>query len=410
MHRLLIFSYKGEIRMKKKRNMTLVILLINLFIAFLGIGLVIPVLPTLMNELHITGKVVGYLVAVFALTQLAVSPFAGRLVDTLGRKKMIVTGLFFFSFSELLFAVGESIHILFISRMLGGVSAAFIMPAVTAFIADITTVEERPKALGYMSASISTGFIIGPGIGGFLAELGTRIPFFFAAIMALVAAILSILLLREPNRPVEEIEHVQVKGIRRIVKPAYFIAFIIIFISSFGLAAFEAIYGLFVDHKFQFTPKDIAIAITGGAIIGAFAQVALFDWLVKWLGEVKLIAYSLLISAILVFGVTVAFSYMSILVLTIIVFIGFDLIRPAVTSYLSKVAGNEQGFVGGMNSMFTSIGNVFGPVIGGFLFDQHLDYPFLFAAIVLLIGTILAFKWKVPEEIYDGGFENRHEM
>lgn len=383
----------------KHSNMTLTILLINLFIAFLGIGLVIPVLPTLMNELHITGKVLGYLVAAFALTQLAVSPFAGKLVDSIGRKKMIVYGLFFFSFSELLFAIGESLYMLFLSRMLGGVSAAFIMPAVTAFIADITTIDERPKALGYMSASISTGFIIGPGIGGFLAELGTRVPFFFAALIACIAAILSILLLREPNRPVEEIEVVQVKGIKRIVSPLYFTAFVLIFISSFGLASFEAIFGLFVDHKFQFTPKDIAIAITGGAMVGAFAQIILFDWLAKHLGEVRLITYCLLVSAALVFAVTVAFSYMSILIVTIIAFIGFDLMRPAVTSYLSKVAGNEQGFVGGMNSMFTSIGNVFGPIIGGWLFDKNVDYPFLFAALVLTIGTIIAFRWKTPESL-----------
>lgn len=384
----------------KNSNMTLTILLINLFIAFLGIGLVIPVLPTLMNELHITGKVLGYLVAAFALTQLAVSPFAGKLVDSIGRKKMIVCGLFFFSFSELLFAIGESLYVLFLSRMLGGVSAAFIMPAVTAFIADITTIDQRPKALGYMSASISTGFIIGPGIGGFLAEFGTRVPFFFAALIACIAAILSILLLHEPNRPVEEIEVVQVKGIKRIVSPLYFTAFILIFISSFGLASFEAIFGLFVDHKFQFTPKDIAIAITGGAMVGAFAQVVLFDWLAKHLGEVKLITYCLLVSALLVFAVTLAFSYMSILIITIIAFIGFDLMRPAVTSYLSKVAGNEQGFVGGMNSMFTSIGNVFGPIIGGMLFDKNVDLPFLFAAVILTIGTIIAFRWKTPEQLH----------
>lgn len=383
----------------KKKNVTLTILLVNLFIAFLGIGLVIPVLPTLMNELHITGKVLGYLVAAFAITQLAVSPFAGKLVDSIGRKKMIVFGLFFFSFSELLFAIGTSLEILFLSRMIGGVSAAFIMPAVTAFIADITTIDERPKALGYMSASISTGFIIGPGIGGFLAEIGTRVPFFFAALIAAIAAILSILLLREPNRPVQEIEHVQVKGIKRILSPLYFTAFILIFISSFGLASFEAIFGLFVDHKFQFTPKDIAIAITGGAIVGAFAQVVLFDWLVKHLGEVKLITCCLLVSSVLVFAITAASSYSSVLFVTIILFIGFDLMRPAVTSYLSKVAGNEQGFAGGMNSMFTSIGNVFGPIIGGFLFDQQVDYPFFFAAIVLALGTVLAFRWKKPEQL-----------
>ncbi len=110
--------------MDKKQILTLTILLSNLFIAFLGIGLVIPVLPTIMNELHISGSVVGYMVAAFAITQLIVSPIAGKLVDNIGRKVMIVVGLFIFGLSELLFGIGRTIEILFISRMLGGVSAA----------------------------------------------------------------------------------------------------------------------------------------------------------------------------------------------------------------------------------------------------------------------------------------------
>ena len=182
------------------KNFTLWILLTNLFIAFLGIGLVIPVLPTIMNELDLSGKMVGYLVAAFAMTQLLVSPLAGKWVDTVGRKKMIVVGLFLFSFSELLFGVGKTVEVLFISRLIGGISAAFIMPAVTAFIADITTLETRAKGMGYMSAAINTGFIIGPGIGGFLAEIGTRVPFFAAAVFALVSAVLSIITLKEPEK------------------------------------------------------------------------------------------------------------------------------------------------------------------------------------------------------------------
>ncbi|MED3574275.1 multidrug efflux MFS transporter NorA [Cytobacillus praedii] len=383
----------------KNQNTTLAILLMNLFIAFLGIGLVIPVLPTIMNELHLSGSVVGYMVAAFAVSQLLVSPLAGRWADRFGRKKMIILGLLFFSVSELLFGVGKTVEVLFISRMLGGVSAAFIMPAVTAFIADITTVETRPKALGYMSAAISTGFIIGPGIGGFLAEIGVRIPFFSAALLALVAAILSIITLREPERNHEEQAEEQKSGMKRIFAPMYFIAFMIILISAFGLASFESLFSLFVDHKFSFTPKDIAIAITGGAIIGAIAQVALFDRLTLYFGEIRLIRYCLVFSAILVVVMTVASSYLSILIVTFVIFVGFDLMRPAVTSYLSKIAGNEQGFVGGMNSMFTSIGNVFGPIIGGILFDVDLNYPFYFAAIFLVIGIALSVVWKQPEQM-----------
>lgn len=381
----------------QKQNLTLALLLMNLFIAFLGIGLVIPVTPTIMNELNLSGSVVGYMVAAFAVTQLIVSPIAGRWVDKFGRKRMIVIGLFIFSLSELLFGIGQHVATLFVSRMLGGVSAAFIMPAITAFIADITTLKTRPKALGYMSASISTGFIIGPGIGGFLAEIGTRLPFFFAAAFALLAAILSIITLREPERNPENVEVSEHKsGFKRIFAPMYFIAFMIILISSFGLAAFESLFALFVDHKFSFTPKDIAIMITGGALIGAIMQVALFDRLTQWFGEIRLIRYSLILSTVLVFLLTVVNSYFAILLVTWTVFIGFDLMRPAVTTYLSKVAGNEQGFVGGMNSMFTSLGNVFGPIIGGILFDIDLNYPFYFAMVFLAIGISLTLAWKKP--------------
>jgi MFS transporter, DHA1 family, multidrug resistance protein len=380
----------------KTHKVTLGLLLLNLFIAFLGIGLVIPVLPTLMNELGITGTTVGYLTAAFAIAQLIVSPFAGKAADKFGRKIMIVIGLFIFGISEFLFGIGREIEMLFISRILGGVSAAFIMPAVTAFIADITTLDTRPKALGYMSAAISTGFIIGPGIGGFLTEYGTRIPFFFAGALGTIAAILSIILLSEPNRKEDKNEQVSDGkiGFKRIIAPKYFLAFILIFIASFGLAAFESFFSLFVDHKFQFKPSDIAIVITGGAIFGAVSQVILFDRLTRIWGEIKLIRYSLILSALLVFLMTVVHSYFSILLVTFIVFVGFDLFRPAVTSYLSNIAGNEQGFVGGMNSMFTSLANISGPILGGILFDIDINYPYYFATVILFLGIVITLFWK----------------
>ncbi|UHA58756.1 multidrug efflux MFS transporter NorA [Metabacillus litoralis] len=383
----------------KSNKITLGLLLLNLFIAFMGIGLVIPVLPTLMNELGINGKTVGYLTAAFAIAQLIVSPFAGKAVDKFGRKIMIVLGLFIFGLSELLFGLGKEIEVLFISRILGGISAAFIMPGVTAFIADMTNLETRPKALGYMSAAISTGFIIGPGIGGFLAEFGTRIPFFFAGALGTIAGILTIMFISEPHRAIKTNEHTESgkNGFSRMMEPKYFFAFILIFIASFGLAAFESFFSLFVDHKFQFTPSDIAIVITGGAIFGAISQVVLFDRLTRVWGEIKLIRYSLLLSGLLVFLMTVVSSYFSILLVTFIVFVGFDLFRPAVTSYLSNIAGDEQGFVGGMNSTFTSLANISGPILGGILFDIDINYPYYFATVILSLGIVLTWFWRKQE-------------
>ncbi|MDI7741970.1 MFS transporter [Lysinibacillus fusiformis] len=385
--------------MNKNTKIVLAILLGNLFIAFLGIGLIIPVLPTIMNELQISGTVVGYLTAAFALTSLIVSPIAGRFADKYGRKIMIILGLATFAASELLFGLGKTVEVLFISRVLGGVSGAFIMPAVMAYIADITTVDTRPKALGYMSAAISTGFIIGPGVGGFLAEIGTRVPFFSAAALGAVATILSIIFLKEPERTEqpEVVEHSESKSpLKKILIPMFLIAFLILFISSFGLAVVESFISLYTDHKFGFSPADIAVVITVSALIGALSQVLLFDRMTQWWGEIKLIRLCLLISAIFVFALTTVSSYVMIIFVITMCFVGFDLIRPAATSYLSKIAGNDQGFVGGMNSMFTSLANAIGPILGGMLFDIDVDYPYYLATVFLAVALGIALGWKKP--------------
>lgn len=379
-------------------KLSLTILLTNLFISFIGISLVIPVMPTIMNEMSLSGSIMGYMVAAFAIAQLVFSPIAGKWADRFGRKIMIILGLILFSSSELLFGIGQTVEVLFLSRILGGISGAFIMPAVTAFIADITTETTRPKALGYMSAAINTGFIIGPGIGGLLTEFGTRTPFFVAATFAIVAVIISFLFLKEPNRKEKEgelaAEHRS--GLKYIFIPMYFFAFLLLFFNSFSLASFESLFSLFVDHKFSFTPTDIAIIITGGGLVGAVAQVLLFDPLTKRWGEIRLIRYCFIISALLVFMMTIVNSYWAVMITSCFVFIGFDLMRPALTTYLSKYAGNAQGMVGGMNSMFTSLGNIFGPIIGGLLFDVNFNFPYYFSTLVLVIGIFFSLFWKKP--------------
>ncbi|WP_367888230.1 MFS transporter [Bacillus wiedmannii] len=387
--------------LEQNKKLTLNILLGNLFMVSLGIGLVIPVLPTLINELDISGSTPGYLVAVYAITQFTTSPFSGKWVDQYGRKPTIILGLIIFAVSELLFGLGQNVYVLFVSRILGGFSNAFIFPAVTAFIADVTSENERPKAMGYMSAAINTGFLIGPGIGGFLAEINMRMPFFVAALFGAFSVVFSFILLKEPNEFEEKNEQkvMEIKGneyFRQIFQPMYMIAFLIIFISSFGLASFESILSLYVDHKFNFSPKEIASVVSVSSIIGMIGQILLFEHLTKKIGEIALIRYSLALAAIFILLMTVANSYVTILLTSLLLFVGFDFIRPSVTTYLSKIAGNQQGFVGGMNSMFTSIGNIGGPIVGGTLFDININFPYYFATIVIICGTILTIFWKKP--------------
>ena len=124
----------------------LFILYFNIFLIFLGIGLVIPVLPVYLKDLGLKGSDLGMLVA-FALSQMIISPFGGTLADKLGKKLIICIGLVFFAVSEFMFAAGQSFTILIISRVLGGFSAGMVMPGVTGMIADISPGADKAKTL-----------------------------------------------------------------------------------------------------------------------------------------------------------------------------------------------------------------------------------------------------------------------
>lgn len=154
----------------------------------------------LFKRFGIKGSDLGLLVAAFALSQMIISPFGGTLADKLGKKLIICIGLVLFSISEFMFAAGQTFTILIISRVLGGFSAGMVMPGVTGMIADISPGADKAKNFGYMSAIINSGFILGPGFGGFLAEFSHRLPFYFAGTLGAITFIMSLVLIHNPKR------------------------------------------------------------------------------------------------------------------------------------------------------------------------------------------------------------------
>src|SRR5690606_21021057 len=151
--------------------------------------------------------------------------------------------------------------------------------------------------------------------------------------------------------------------LKRSLHPPYIIAFIIVFVLAFGLSAYETVFSLFSDHKFGFTPRDIASIITISAVFGVIVQLFAFGKMVDKLGEKKLIQICLIAGVALAIASTMVSGYLAVLLITCFIFLAFDLLRPALTTYLSKSADKEQGFVAGMNSTYTSIGNIAGPAL-----------------------------------------------
>ncbi len=368
----------------------------NIFLIFLGIGLVIPVLPVYLKDLGLKGSDLGILVAVFALAQMIISPFGGGLADKLGKKLIICIGLVLFSISEFMFAMGHSFSILIISRVLGGLSAGMVMPGVTGLIADISPSQDKAKNFGYMSAIINSGFILGPGFGGFLAEISHRLPFYFAGGLGIIAFIMSLIVIHNPKKVTTAgFPQYDPELLTKINWKVFLTPVILTLVLVFGLSAFETLFSLYTSDKIGYTPKDISIAITGGGIFGALFQVFFFDKFMKYTSELNFIACSLLYSAIVLVMLIVAQGYWTIMLISFIVFIGFDMIRPAITNYFSNIAGNRQGFAGGLNSTFTSMGNFMGPLVAGALFDVNIEFPLYMAIAVSLSGIVIIFIEKV---------------
>lgn len=384
-----------------KQTGRLPILMVNMFIAMLGMGLIFPVLPEFLKLFGASGKEAGTLVAVFGLAQFIFSPLAGKWSDKYGRKKLIIGGLALFSLSNLIFGMATDLWMLYLSRFIGGVGAAMMIPSMMAYVADTTTIETRGKGMGLIGASMSLGFVIGPGLGGILAELGVRAPFYVSAAVGTLAMVISIVMLSETLSVEQRLKlassHVKgdhiLKQFSRSFKATYWIYLLLVFIMTFGLINFESIFSLYFEKKYAYSTMDISLLITVGALMGVIIQSLLIGKLLKAFGEQKLIRFTLLSSSVILVVMIFSGNYWYVMLLTMTFFTLTAILRPAINTKLSKEAGEEQGFVAGMSNAYMSLGNIIGPTLAGFMFDAHTDYPFLIGGLVLFLSFILSVFW-----------------
>ncbi|WP_336823359.1 MFS transporter [Sporosarcina sp. USHLN248] len=382
-----------------EKKFVLFILMFNMFIAMSGVGLIIPIMPKFLGTFGAAGLVLGFLIAVFSFAQFIFSPLAGDLSDKHGRKKIIIIGLIINGLSQLAFSFSTELWMLFVARFFSGFGSAFIVPPMMAFVADITTVEERGKGLGLLGASMSLGFMIGPGIGGFLANISLYFPFYFAGGAALFAALLSTFILPNPTPAVSEgmadkkPENL-IKQLKRSTKTSYFVILIVMFVFSFGLANYQSTISLYVDHKYGYSPSQIAVLITVGGFVGVIVQTFVINPLFKRFGEMPVILCNLLVAAFSMLAILFVNMFWTILLVATIFSVATSLLRPAVNTLISKLAGEEQGFAAGMMNAYMSLGNMIGPALAGSIFDINITFPYLLGTFILLICALIASIWS----------------
>lgn len=389
---------KGVFIMTADQRKKLIVLMINMFIAIGSFGIIIPILPAYLQSINQAGTAAGLMIAIFAGAQLIFSPIAGKWTDQYGRRKMIIYGLIGLTGSMFIFYAVDSIWLLYMSRAIGGIGAALLVPAIFAYVADITTMEQRAKGNSLVSAAMSLGIVIGPGIGGFLTDYGLKMPFLISAIVSLVAVIFSIIVLEESQTEKAEGIHYDNESMARkmvrSVKMPYFVPLVIALVMSFGLMAYESVLGLFVDNQFGATPQEIALMITATGIISTIVQLFIVDRLVVHFGEEKVLHIFLGVASFGFLLSIFASSYVLFFGITLIIFLATSILRPVLNTLVSKLAGHEQGFAMGMNNAYMSIGNILGPTLAGVLYDVEIIYPFVLGFILLLITFIGTVIWS----------------
>jgi multidrug resistance protein len=369
----------------------LVIIFITVFIDLLGFGIIIPLLPFYAESFGANAFTIGLLGTSYSLMQFLFSPIWGRWSDKIGRKPIILVGLMGSCLSYFTLAVASSLSLVFLARLIGGIAGANI-PTAQAYIADITTPENRAKGMGMVGAAFGMGFVFGPAIGGVLSRFGPSTPMWCASALCLANFIAASLLLPESRTPAHHAATLgRMAAFRRAVgHPQLLLLLALFFVVTVSFSGFEATFALFSERKFGFTASSIGLMFAFIGVVLSIVQGVLVGRAVKRVGEARLITAATLLIAIslglLPFAPTVPLLMVTLGLLAV----GMGFNGPSLSSMVSKLSDpNDQGGILGLASSLASLGRVFGPAWGGFLFDRFgMTMPYLSAAVIMMIAFL----------------------
>ena len=380
----------------KKRPLLVIFLVV--FIDLLGFGVIIPILPIYADQLGAPPWVIGLVASAFSIMQFLFGPFWGNLSDRLGRKPILMASMLLMGLSYILFAYSHTLLLLFASRILAGIAAANISAA-QAYISDITPPERRAKNFGIIGAAFGLGFIFGPPVGGFLkAEYGIEAVGWAAAAFSGFNLLLTVLLLPETLKdPSERVQlfanpfkELGATLKRPLIRELMLLT--LVFITAFSMMHVTA--ALFWEQEYGLTEKQIGLMFMYIGVLAAVIQGGFIGKFNRWFGEKRLL---ILGTILLMVGLGLMpfppkeWFYPWEFITLAIISVGNAFLTPTVSSLLSKISGpREQGLIMGAYQSFGSLGRVFGPIVGGWLYGFRYTLPYIASAFLMGICVVMA--------------------
>ena len=397
--------------MKTTPNNALLFIFITVLVDVIGLGIIIPIVPKLIENLTGLGineasKYGGWLLFSFAIMQFIFSPILGGLSDRFGRRPILLLSLFGLGLDYIFHAFAPSIAWLFVGRIIAGIMGASFSTA-TAYIADISSPEKRAQNFGLIGAAFGLGFIIGPVIGGISSKWGTNVPFLIAAGLTLLNVIYGYFVLPESlskdNRRAFEWKRANpissLKNLRKYpVVSGLVISLVITFIASHAV---QSNWSFYTMYKFNWTAEIVGYSLAVVGVLVAFVQGFLIRKIIPRLGQVKSIYLGMSFSALglLLFGLA-SESWMMFAFL--IPYCLGGIAGPSIQGVISsQVPANEQGELQGALTSLMSLCGVFGPLVMTNLFafataknsTFHVPgAPFFLASCLTLVSFYLSYR------------------
>ena len=402
-----------------KHDQGKIILLCGVFLVMTGLGMTLPVLPFYIEKLLSSGGVssntvslhVGLITGSFPLTQFLFSSYLGAWSDKVGRRPLILGGIVGFSVSTFIFSLGESIVLLYISRLLAGIFAASFITASGAYIADKTSKEKRGKNMALLSSVAGLGAVAGPLLGNLFSRVGMQFtlpsgqvildkfsaPFVISSALTLLVFILYVMLLPESLRTPDKMTVKTVAKAKTPLLPnwkslsrTFILLLSLSFISQLALSMFEGTFALHSQRLFSFGPRQMSLVfVICGSLMGLL-QLGPVAWLIEKKGERVLLPFGFLFLGIGIFMLTTTQEMAWILIYVAFISIGMAILTPSLASLITKDSGNEYGASLGIFSAVNSLGQVAGVVIGGIvmIWSDHLAY-WIVAGILMIVAYLV---------------------
>ena len=375
------------------KNRKVAILAFIMVVNALSYGTIIPLLYPYAARFGITPLGMGLLFTSFSITQFFATPILGRLSDRFGRKPIMMICLLGTALSLAVFAMAQSVAVLFIARMIDGITGGNASVA-QAIISDSTEGEERAKSFGVIWAAFGFGFLFGPAIGGILSGYALTAPFWMSAALAVVATILCYFLLPETLKPEMKARqnHEPLFKLKSIFQ-ALFLPYtgILLFISFMAASAMNAMilgFQAFTLDVLHLNTTQIGLFFSGFGLIGIIMQMGAIGPILKKFPSKK----NILRACIGLSGITMLVTFFSGSVIpffiSMMTFAAVGAFRdPMISALLSeRTKAEDQGGIMGINQSYISLGQIFGPLAAGLVTTYSIHYTFLLAAVLLGIA------------------------